>query len=119
MVSGLAVLPKISARNLSLKLNTVVQTKNTANPLIINYPAQFQSLSQSVLIDNQDAANNVTVMINNTFQNTITIGPGNFRALNDAWIEQLNLTGPSTNTQVVSQVSPLEQISVYGGGVTN
>ena len=96
-----------------------MQTKNTANPLIINYPAQFQSLAQSVLIDNQDAANPVTVVINNTNQNTITIAGGNFRALNDAWIEQLNFTGASTNTQVTSQISPLTQISVYGGGVTN
>ena len=96
-----------------------MQTKNTANPLTINYPAQFQSLAQSVLIDNQDAANPVTVVINNTSQNTITIGGGNFRAFNDAWLEQLNLTGASTNTQVTSQISPLTQISVYGGGVTN
>jgi hypothetical protein len=118
-VSGLSVLPKISARNLDLKLNTVVNTKTTAAPLIINYPASFQSLAQSVLVDNQDAANNVTVMINNTFQNTIVIAGGQFRALNDAWIEQLNLTGPSLNTQVTAQVSPLRQISPYGGGVTN
>ena len=96
-----------------------MQVKNTANPLITNYPAQFQSLAQSVLIDNQDAANAVTVVINNTSQNTITIAPGNFRAFNDAWLEQINLTGASTNTQVTSQISPLTQISVYGGGVTN
>ena len=97
----------------------MVNTKTTAAPLIINYPAQFQSLAQSVMIDNQDAANPVTVMINNTFQNTITIAAGNFRAFNDAWIEQLNLTGTSTNTQVTSQITPLTQISLYGGGVTN
>ena len=96
-----------------------MQTKNTANALTINFPAQFQSLAQSVLIDNQDAANPVTVMLNNTSQNTITIAGGQFRAFNDAWIEQLNLTGASTNTQVTSQISPLTQISVYGGGVTN
>ena len=96
-----------------------MQVKHTANPLIINYPAQFQSLAQSVLIDNQDAANAVTVVINNTSQNTITIAPGNFRAFNDAWLEQINLTGASTITQVTSQISPLTQISVYGGGVTN
>jgi hypothetical protein len=119
LVSGLAVLPKVSARNLTLQLNTVVQTKNTGAALIINYPAQYQSLAQSLLIDNQDAANPVTVMINNTFQNTVTIAPGNFRAFNDAWIEQLNLTGASTNTQVTAQIAPLKQISPYGGGVTN
>ena len=119
MVSGLAVLPKISARNLSLQLNTVVQVKNTANPLIINFPAQYQSLSQSLLIDNQDAANPVTVMLNNTVQNTITIAAGNFRAFNDAWIEQINLTGASTNTQVTAQIASLRDISPYGGGVTN
>ena len=119
MVSGLAILPKVSARNLDLKLNTVSQTKNAAAALIINFPAQYQSLANSVMVDNQDAANPVTVMINNTFQNTITIAAGNFRTFNDAWIEQLNLTGASTNTQVTAQVSPLSQISVYGGGVTN
>lgn len=96
-----------------------MQTKTTANPLVINYPAQYQSLAQSVLIDNQDAANNVTVMINNTIQNTVTIAPGNFRAFNDAWLEQLNLTGPSTNTQVTAQVAALRDIAPYGGGVTN
>ena len=51
--------------------------------------------------------------------NTVTIAGSNFRAFNDAWIEQIDLTGPSTNTQVTSQVAPLTQISPYGGGVTN
>ena len=118
MVSGLSVLPKISAKNLSLKLNTVIDLKTTAAALIVNYPAQYQSLAQSILIDNQDAANAVTVRLNRS-TNTITIAGGNFRAFNDAWIEQINLTGPSTNTQVTSQVSPLRQISIYGQGVTN
>ena len=116
MVSGLSVLPKVSARNLDLKLNTVVNIKNTANPLVINYPAMFLSLSNSVLVDNQDAVNAVTVQINRQLSN-LTIAAGNFRAFNDAWIEQINLTGPSTNTQVTSQVSPLSQIGI--GGVTN
>ena len=118
MVSGLAVLPKVSARNLELKLNTQVRIKNTAAALIVNFPAEFQSLAQSVLIDNQDAANPVTVRINRQ-TNNITIAAGNFRALNDAWIEQLDLTGASTNTQVTAQTTPLTQISPYGGGVTN
>lgn len=118
MVSGLSVLPKISARNLNLKLTYVVDLKTTANPLIVNYPAQYQSLSQSLLIDNQDAGNAVTMRINRSV-NTITIAAGNFRAFNDAWIEQIDLTGPSTNTQVTSQISPLTQISPYGQGVTN
>jgi len=118
LVTGLAVLPQISARNLNLKLNTVIDLKTTANPLIVNYPAQYQSLSQSLLIDNQDAANAVTVRLNRS-TNTVTIAGSNFRAFNDAWIEQIDLTGPSTNTQVTSQVAPLTQISPYGGGVTN
>ena len=118
MVSGLAVLPKVSARNLNLKLNSVIDLKDTAAALIVNYPAQYQSLSQSILIDNQDAANAVTVRLNRS-TNAITIGGSNFRAFNDAWIEQIDLTGPSTNTQVTSQISPLTQISPYGQGVTN
>ena len=118
MVTGLAVLPQISARNLNLKLNTVIDLKTTANPLIVNYPAQYQSLSQSLLIDNQDAANAVTVRLNRS-TNTVTIAGSNFRAFNDAWIEQIDLTGPSTNTQVTSQVAPLTQISPFGGWVKN
>jgi len=118
LVSGLAVLPQISARSLDLKLNQVVDLKTTANPLIINYPAQYQALSQSVMIDNQDAVNPVTVRLNRQI-NVITIAGGNMRALNDSWVEQIDLTGPSTNTQVTSQVSPLALISARGAGVTN
>jgi hypothetical protein len=108
----------VSARNLSLKLRTVVNLKTTAAQLVINYPALHQGLSNSIMIDNQDAANAVTVRFNLQI-NSITIAGGNMRAFNDAWIEQINLTGPSTNTQVTSQVSPLHQISAYGAGVTN
>ena len=75
-------------------------------------------LAQSILIDNQDAANAVTVRLNRSV-NAITIPPGNQRIFNDAWIEQIDLTGPSTNTQVTAQISPLTQISPYGQGVTN
>jgi hypothetical protein len=114
-VSGIAVLPKVSARNLELRLTTVSNIKNSANELIINYPASYQGLAQSVLIDNQDGANAVTVRLNRTVT-SLTIGSGDFRAFNDAWIEQINLTGASTNTQVTSQVAPLRQII---GGVTN
>lgn len=110
--------PLVSAKNLSLKLRTVVDLKTTAAQLIINYPAQHQGLSNSVMVDNQDAANNVTVRFNLQI-NSVTIAAGNFRVFNDAWIEQINLTGPSTNTQVTSQVSPIQQVSPYGAGVTN
>jgi len=118
LVTGLVTQPLVSARNLNIKLRTVVDLKTTAAQLVINYPALHQGLSNSVIIDNQDAANNVTVRFNLQI-NAVTIAPGNFRAFNDAWIEQINLTGPSTNTQVTSQISPLEQISAYGAGVTN
>ncbi len=70
------------------------------------------------MIDNQDAANAVTFRINHSV-NSITIPAGNQRIFNDAWIEQIDLTGPSTNTQVTAQISPLTQISPYGQGVTN
>ena len=92
--------------------------KTAAAALIVNYPAQYQSLSNSLLIDNQDAANPVTVRLNRSI-NTITIAAGNFRTFNDAWIEQIDCTGASTNTQVTAQISPLTQISPYGQGVTN
>ena len=117
-MSGISVQPQISARNLTLKLNTVSNTKADGNPLVINYPALYLGLAQSVLIDNQDAANAVTLRLNRSV-NAITIGPSNFRTFNDAWIEQIDLTGPSTNTQVTAQISPLTQISPYGQGVTN
>lgn len=118
MVTGLATQPLISARNLDLKLRTVVDLKTAAAQVIINYPASHLGLSNSVLIDNQDAVNAVTVRFNLQI-NTTTIAGGNFRTFNDAWIEQINLTGPSTNVQITSQVAGLDSISPYGGGVTN
>ena len=118
MVTGLVTQPLISARNLNLKLRTVVDLKTTAAQLVINYPALHQGLSNSVIIDNQDAANAVTVRFNLQI-NAITIAGGNFRTFNDAWIEQINLTGPSTNTQITSQISPRNQVSPDGQGVTN
>ena len=114
-MSGLSILPLVSARNLELKLNTVSNLKDSGNELIVNYPASYQSLAQSIIIDNQDTANAVTLRINRGV-NSISIGPSDFRAFNDAWIEQINLTGASTNTQVTSQVAPLRQVI---GGVTN
>mgnify|MGYP003640032661 CR=1 FL=1 len=118
MVTGLVTQPLISARNLNLKLRTVVDLKTTAAQLVINYPAQHLGLSNSVIIDNQDAANAVTVRFNLQI-NAITIAGGNFRTFNDAWIEQVNLTGASTNTQVTSQIAPRNQVSPDGQGVTN
>jgi len=118
LVTGLAMQPLISARSLNLKLRTVVDLKTTALELIINYPASHVGLANSVLIDNQDAANAVTIRFNRQI-NTTTLAAGNFRAFNDTWQEQINLTGPSTNVQITSQVAPLDQISPYGGGVTN
>ena len=118
MVTGLVTQPLISAKNLGLKLRTVVDLKTTAAQLVINYPAQHLGLSNSVMVDNQDAANAVTVRFNLQI-NSVTISAGNFRTFNDAWIEQINLTGPSTNTQVTSQVSPIQQVAPYGQGVTN
>ena len=96
----------------------MIDLKTTAAATIVNYPAQYQSLAQSLLIDNQDAANAVTVRLNRS-TNTITIGSSNFRTFNDAWIEQIDLTGASTDTQVTAQITPLTQISPYGQGVTN
>ena len=96
----------------------MIDLKTAAAPLIVNYPAQYQSLAQSLLIDNQDGANPVTLRLNRSV-NTITLAAGNFRTFNDAWIEQIDLTGASTNTQVTAQISPLTQISPYGQGVTN
>ena len=118
MVTGLVTQPLISAKNLGLKLRTVVNLKTTAAQLVINYPALHQGLSNSVMVDNQDAANAVTVRFNLQI-NAVVIAGGNFRTFNDAWIEQINLTGPSTNTQVTSQVSPIQEVAPYGQGVTN
>ena len=109
MVSGLSFLPRISAKSTNLKLNTVIEVKDSGATKIINFPAQTLSLAASVLIDNQDTANPVTVRINNGF-NTLTLSSSSFRAFNDSWIEQLELTGASTDTQVTAQCAPLESL---------
>jgi hypothetical protein len=119
LVTGVAVLPKRSARNLDLQLTTVSQTKDTTATKIVNFPAQYLGLANSVIIDNQDAASAVTVRINRGV-NSITIPPSNWKAFNDAWIEQMDLSGASTDAQMTAQVATLSSImpGAYEG-VTN
>ncbi len=103
MTSGITLAPRVSAKSEALVSFTVSDTKDGAGEKIINFPASFQGLAQSVLIDNQDSTNAVTVRINRGI-NSITIPASGFRAFNDSWIEQINLTGASTNCQVTSQI---------------
>jgi len=109
MVSGLTYLPKISAKSTNLLLTTVNDTKDSGATKIINFQAEYLGLAASVLIDNQDATNPVTIKINNNF-NTITLSSSSFRAFNDAWIEQIELSGASTDCQVTAQVTPINRL---------
>jgi len=106
LVSGLTYLPRVSARNTDLKIFTTNDVKDSGATKIVNYHAEYQGLANSILVDNADAANACTVRINNNFH-TITIAPSTFRAFNDAWIEQIEISGASTDCQITSQVSLL------------
>jgi hypothetical protein len=103
MTSGLTLTPRISATSESLISFTVTDTKSTSAEKILNYPASQQGFASSVLIDNQDGSNSVTVRINRGI-NTITVPASGFRSFNGSWIEQINLTGASTDTQVTAQI---------------
>lgn len=104
-------MPKISAKSEALISFPVSHVKDSSATKIINYPAEVLGLAQSVLIDNQDSANAVTVRINHGFQ-TITIPASGFRAFNDSWIEQLDLSGASTDTQVTAQIVGRDQLGI-------
>jgi len=112
MVTGLVLQNKVSAKKDDLVTQTVLNKKDSASALIINYPAQFNALASSVLIDNQDGANPVTVRINRNAQGTLTIPASGFRAFNDSFIEQIDLTGASTDTQVTAQVTTLSELGL-------
>ncbi len=109
LVSGLTYLPKISAKSDNLLLTTVNDTKDSSATKIINFQAEYMGLAASVLIDNQDTANPVTVRLNRNFH-TLTLSSSSFRAFNDAWIEQVELSGASTDCQVTAQVTPLRNL---------
>jgi len=111
LTSGIAPIAKISAKSEALISFPISDVKDGAAEKIINFPAQYGGLASSVLIDNQDSSNSVTVKINRGFQ-TITVPASTFRAFNDSWIEQINLTGASTNTQVTADIVSREQIGV-------
>jgi len=112
MVTGLVLQNKVSAKKDDLVTQTVLSKKDSASALIINYPALFNGLASSVLIDNQDGANAVTVRINRNSAGTLTIPASGFRAFNDSFIEQIDLTGASTDTQVTAQVSTLGELGL-------
>jgi len=111
MVTGLVLENKISAKREDLATQTVTTIKDGAGALITNYAQQFNGLASSVLIDNQDGANAVTVRINRGV-NSITIPASNFRAFNDSFIEQIDLTGASTDTQLSAQVVSLKDLGL-------
>jgi len=111
LVTGLVLENKISAKREDLNTQTVVTIKDSASASITNYAQQFNGLASSVLIDNQDGANPVTVRINRGI-NTITIPASNFRAFNDSFIEQIDLTGASTNVQLSAQVVSLQELGL-------
>jgi len=112
MVTGLVLQNQISAKKDNLVSQTVLSTKSSAAALIINYPGSFNGLASSVLIDNQDGANAVTVRINRNSAGTQTIPASGFRAFNDSFIEQIDLTGASTDTQVTAQVVTLSELGL-------
>lgn len=106
MVSGLTLATRRSPKDTSIPLFfPTANSKTSASELIVNFDQTYQGLAQSVLIDNQSATDSCTVRINGQV-NTITIPASSFRAWNDIWIEQVNITGSSTNVQVSAQVVP-------------
>lgn len=111
MVTGLVLENKISAKREDLVTQTVTTIKTSSADFITNYAQQFNGLASSVLIDNQDGSNPVTVRINRGV-NTITIPASNFRAFNDSFIEQIDLTGASTDTQLSAQVVLLKDLGL-------
>jgi len=112
MVSGLVLQNKVSAKKDDLVTQTVIRSKTSATALVINFPALFNGLASSVLIDNQDGGNSETIRINRNSAGTVTIPASSFRAFNDSFIEQIDLTGAGTNTQVTAQVVSLKELGL-------
>jgi len=112
MVTGLVLQNKVSAKKDDLTTQTIYLTKDSASALIINFPALFNGLASSVLIDNQDGANPVTVRINRNSAGSLTIPASGFRSFNDSFVEQIDLSGASTDTQVTAQVTSLSELGL-------
>jgi len=110
MVSGLSIKPLISAKNDNL-VGFQVSDIKPAGTLIVNYPAEYLGLAQSLIVDNQDGGNAVTVRINRGIT-SITVPASQFRAFNDVWIEQIDLTGVATPVQISAIVVNRDQLKV-------
>lgn len=112
MTTGLTLRTPIGPKDTRIPVFfPISETKDSSASKIINFPMSYQGLGQSVLIDNQDAANSVTVKINGQVS-TFIVPASNFRVVDNQWIEQIELSGASTNTIVTAQVVPREQIGV-------
>lgn len=112
MVTGITLRTPIGPKDTRIPtFFPISETKNSSSSKIINFLMSYQGLGQSILIDNQDSANPVTVRINGQV-NTFVIPASNFRSIDNQWIEQIELTGASTNTIVTAQVVPREQVGV-------
>ena len=84
-----------------------------ATTRIINYPTEFQGLAQGVTILNRDAANVITIIINDDRRNSFTIPGGASISFNDQWIEQVEVVAGAAGVTVVQAgVTPRGELGI-------
>lgn len=79
---------------------------------VINLPTEFNAYGTSVAIQNTDAANAATAILNNDRINTFSVLQGSPVSLGNQWIVQLEITaGAVAATTLLIQVVPTEDVN--------
>jgi len=112
-LQGLILRPLPSPRAAQITVYPIVVSVAAATTRIIHYPTEFQGLAQGVLILNRDAANTITIIINDDRRNSFTISGGASIAFNDLWIEQIEVTAGAAGVTIIQAgVTPRRELNI-------
>ncbi len=100
-----------SPRDLSLQSYSIPITVAAGATRVISPPNEFLAMCVSAAIQNQDAANQATAIINNDRINSFAVINGSPVSLSGQWIGQIEITaGAAAATVVLLEVVPIKDV---------
>jgi len=91
----------ISPRSESLPSYPVSVTVLAGATRVLSIFQNFLGVGSSIQIINNDPANTIQFILNNDTINPITIGAGATLAINDQWVEQIEVTAAAGGTVIL------------------
>jgi len=112
-MQGLIITLPFGPRNENVRSYNATIVVPAAALRIVNFKAEFRGIARSVSILNGDAANSITVFLNNDRINPLVLNASSQFNMNDMWIEQVELTaGAAGATRIFIEIVPESELGL-------